>query len=287
MMKMKYSVVLATLATDGGDVWKKDREVLETVAHAGFDCVEIDAEPDRIPRQRYKEVTEIATSLGLKIASLLGAWGGSHAGEDRDLASTDEAVRANAVGYAKKCVDLAADFGRPVFGVGCCPFRPVYPSCPVPLEVVRRNFIKSVQEVAEYAAQKQVPLALEGINRFEAYPGFMNHVSDVAGVIDEIGGDNLGVLADLFHINIEDASVTDALLLAGRRLMHIHLSDSNHMAPGTAHIDFLQLIRTLRGIGYQGYMSLNCMPVKPDWRTLLQRSIRYMKQLEEASLPVV
>jgi len=41
-MKMKYSVVLTTLATTGGNVWDKPQEVLETVARAGFDGVDID-----------------------------------------------------------------------------------------------------------------------------------------------------------------------------------------------------------------------------------------------------
>jgi len=55
----------------------------------------------------------MATSLGLKISFLFGVWGYCHAAEKRNLASPDAAIRANAVAYAKKCVDLAATFYDP------------------------------------------------------------------------------------------------------------------------------------------------------------------------------
>jgi len=280
-MKMKYSVVLTTLATTGGNVWDKPQEVLETVAGAGFDGVDIDTEPDKIPSKKFQEVCGMAASLGLKIPAVVGAWGGWHAGEDRNLGSNDESVRQHALNYANKCIDLAAGLGGPVLEICCCPFRPEYPMSSEPLEAVRRNFVKSVREIAAHADERKVQVALEPLNRFEGYAGFMNSVQDAVSVIEESGAANVGVLADLFHINIEDTSLSDALRLAGRRLMHVHLADSNRAAPGTGHIDFLQLIRTLRSTGYQGYLSLDCVPAKPDWKTLLQRSITYMKQLEK------
>ncbi|MBM3774147.1 MAG: sugar phosphate isomerase/epimerase [Acidobacteria bacterium] len=280
-MKMKYSVVLATLATTGGNVWEKPREVLEAIAGAGFDGVDLDAEPDRIPAKKFEEVRSLAASLGLKVPALVAAWGGWHAGEDRDLGSSDEAVRRHSVGYANKCIDLAAGMGGPVIEICCCPFRPEYPMSSAPLDAVRRNFVKSLREIGAHAAQRKVPVALEALNRFEGYAGFMNSVSDAVGVIAEAGNGSVGVLADLFHINIEDTSPSDALRTAGPRLMHVHMADSNRAAPGTGHIDFLQLLRTLRSMGYTGYLSLDCVPAKPDWKTLLQRSITYMKQLEQ------
>ena len=57
-MSHKYSVVLANLAEDGGDVWKKPREVLEAVAEAGYDGVDLDAEPDRIPEEGTRGTQE-------------------------------------------------------------------------------------------------------------------------------------------------------------------------------------------------------------------------------------
>ena len=80
-MGHKYSVILCTLASTGGNVWEKPREVLEAVAEAGYDGVDLDAEPDRIEASRFNEVKEMAFSLGLKVPALIGAWAPWHAGK--------------------------------------------------------------------------------------------------------------------------------------------------------------------------------------------------------------
>ena len=50
----------------------------------------------------------------------------------------------------------------------------------------------------------------------------------------------------------------------------------------TGHIDFVQMLRTLKAINYQGYMAVDCVPHLPDWKTSLVQSIKTMKQLEQA-----
>ena len=81
MAQLKYSVIVDTLATFGLDIWEQPREVLELVKNAGYDGIDLTAEPDRIEIERYREIAEIARSMGLEIAALLGAWATWHAGE--------------------------------------------------------------------------------------------------------------------------------------------------------------------------------------------------------------
>ncbi len=281
-MAHKYSVILVTLAGDGGNVWEKPQEVLETVAAAGYDGVDLDAEPDRIDPQEFNKVASMAASLGLKVPALICAWGGWHAGEVRDLASSDESVRSYAVRYAQKCIDLAAGLDEPpLLEIAAVPPVSEYPVTSVPRAVLRRNFVQSARELADYAAPRGVDVAIEPINRFEGYAGFLNSIVEAKSIADEVGADNLGVLADFFHVNIEDASLTDTLRLAADKLMCIHLADNNRQAPGTGHIDFLQVIRTLNAMGYGGYLSLDAVPAKPDWKTLVKSSIGFMKQMEQ------
>ena len=281
-MAHKYSVILVTLAGDGGNVWERPQEVLETVAAAGYDGVDLDAEPDRIDPQEFNKVASLAASLGLKVPALICAWGGWHAGEVRDLASSDESVRSYAVRYAQKCIDLAAGLDEPpLLEIAAVPPVSEYPVTSVPRAVLRRNFVQSARELADYAAPRGVDVAIEPINRFEGYAGFLNSIVEAKSIADEVGVDNLGVLADFFHVNIEDASLTDTLRLAADKLMCIHLADNNRQAPGTGHIDFLQVIRTLNAMGYGGYLSLDAVPAKPDWKTLVKSSIGFMKQMEQ------
>ncbi len=283
-MAHKYSVILVTLASDGGNVWERPGEVLETVAEAGYDGVDLDAEPDRIDPEQFSEVASMAASLGLKIPALICAWGGWHAGEVRDLASSDESVRSYAVSYTKKCVDLAASLDEPpLIEIAAVPPESEYPVTSVPRPTLRRNFVKSTREIGAYAAPRGVRVGIEPINRFEGYAGFLNSIVEAKSVAAEVGLENVGVLADFFHVNIEDGALTDTLRLAGESLMCIHLADNNRQAPGTGHIDFLQVIRTLNTMGYSGYLSLDAVPARPDWKTLVKSSIHFMKQMEETA----
>ena len=75
--------------------------------------------------------------------------------------------------------------------------------------------------------------------------------------------------------------MTEALRLAGDKLMHIHLADSNRQAPGIGHIDFYDVVRTLNSMHYQGFFAVDSVPVKPDWKSLLRDSITFMKQVEQ------
>ena len=283
-MEHKYSVILVTLAGDGGNVWERPREVLETVANAGYDGVDLDAEPDRIEPQQFNEVASLAASLGLKVPALICAWGGWHAGEVRDLASSDESVRSYAVRYTQKCIDLAASLDEPpLIEIAAVPPHSEYPVTSVPRPTLRRNFVKSTREIGAYAAPRGVRVAIEPINRFEGYAGFLNSIMEAKSIADEVGADNVGVLADFFHVNIEDAALADTLRLAGDSLMCIHLADSNRQAPGTGHLDFLHVVRALNAMGYSGYLSLDAVPAKPDWKTLVKSSIHFMKQMEQTA----
>ncbi len=126
-------------------------------------------------------------------------------------------------------------------------------------------------------------MAIEPINRFEGYAGFLNSIIEAKSIVDEVDVDNLGLLADFFHVNIEDGALGETLRLAGDRLMHVHLADSNRQTPGTGHIDFLQVIRTLNAIGFSGYLSLDTVPARPDWKTVVEVSIQFMKQMESTA----
>ena len=142
--------------------------------------------------------------------------------------------------------------------------------------------MKSVTELCEYAAERNAAIAIESVNRFEGYPGFANTIQDSLNFVEEIGADNLGVLADLFHNNIEEASLPAALRLAGDKLMHVHLADSNRMIPGSGHIDFKAVVAALKEIGFDGYIALDAFPVRMELERYLEHSIQYMKSIEQA-----
>jgi sugar phosphate isomerase/epimerase len=283
-MGLKYSVVLNTLNTGdtGCSVWTHPREMLKTISDAGYDGVDMDGEPDRIDRQQFNEVRDLALSMGLEVPAILGAWAPWHCGEERDLCSPDESVRQRGVRYAKCAVDLAAEFEQPpLFQLCACPIKNEYPLSLTPIDTLRRQFVKSAAEIVAYAEPKGVNIAIEPINKFEGHAGFLNAIPEALSIIDEIGACNLGVQADFFHMNMADGHCIDTLRLTEGRLMHIHLAESNRALLGTGHLDFAGIVQTLKAMSFTGYLSMDSLPAKPDWKTVLKQGISYMKQMEQ------
>ena len=279
-MGLKYSVIFDTLSMFGEDVFEKPQRILESISKAGFDGVDICG--DKVDLKKLREIRNIADSLGLKVAAILGAWAAWHAGEERDLAASDDKVRMKAVNYANKCIDKAADLGVEVFEICVAPGINTYPVSKVPIEILKENFTNSTIDICRNAETHNITVVLEPINRFEGYPGFMNSLVEAVKILNTIDIGNLGVMGDLFHMNIEDVSIPEALRYAGKTLKLIHLADSNRQLPGTGHIDFKAMIRALKYIGFSGYMSLDCLPPGPDLKTYLESTMDFMRTMESA-----
>ena len=283
-MDMKYSVVLNTLNTgdNGCSVWEHPHEVLQTIADAGYDGIDMDAEPDRIDRNRFNEVRDLAFSMGLKVPALLGAWAPWHCGEERDLCSTDETIRMRGVGYSKRAIDLAAEFEQPpLFQLCACPIENEYPLASTPIDTLRQQFVKSTMEIVAYAAPKGVNIAIEPINKFEGQAGFLNAIPEALSIVDEIAADNLGVQADFYHMNMADGNLIETLRLMEGKLMHVHLAESNRYILGTGHLDFAAILQTLKELNFTAYLSLDSVPAKPDWKTVVEQGISYLKKMEQ------
>jgi len=80
----------------------------------------------------------------------------------------------------------------------------------------------------------------------------------------ETGLRNGGVMADTFHMNIEERSISGAILAYGNLLNHVHLSDSNRLAPGLGHVDFAEVLQALVEVGYGGSMAFELIPSLPN-----------------------
>ena len=109
--------------------------------------------------------------------------------------------------------------------------------------------------------QYKVPLLLEPLNRYET--NMVNNLDAGAGLIQGLATKNVLLLADLFHMNIEEANPPAALRAATGLIGHVHFVDSNRRAAGLGHLDFLPIAEALRAMGYDGFASAEVLPY-PD-----------------------
>lgn len=224
----------------------------ERLARLGYDAMEVEGEPDR---HDPGEVKKAADDAGLEISSVCPNFT-----PDRDLSHPDAERRKTAQRYLRDLAGFAAEVGAPLFIV--CPTaygRVAHVADP---GEEWRWAVEGVREAGEYAASLGVDLSLECWNRYGTY--MLNRLDEGARMWGETGLQNGGVMADTFHMNIEERSVAEAIRETGDLLNHVHFSDSNRLAPGLGHVDFAEVLRALGGIGYRGYLSFELIPTLPN-----------------------
>jgi D-psicose/D-tagatose/L-ribulose 3-epimerase len=95
-----------------------------------------------------------------------------------------------------------------------------------------------------------VTLAIEPINRFEI--DLINTCAQAKKMIKDVDHPNVKIHLDTFHMNIEEKSFYDAIVLAGKDLAHIHACENDRGAPGSGVIDWADVAKGLKKVGYKG-----------------------------------
>jgi len=248
-------------------------EAFDLAARLGYDGVELHLRhPTDIDRVGVKALI-VRTGLGVPT---LGT--GMAAGEDGlTFADDDAQIRRRAVELIKAHIDLAGELGAAVtigliWGwLGKDPTRRASRLAAA---------LDCLRECCQTADQAGVTLLIEGVNRYESdYP---NTVDDCLEIIRAVGAANLRLLADTFHMNIEESDMAASIRRAGALLGHVHLVDSNRRAPGHGHIDMAAIIRALSQIGYNGYLSLEVLPLPTPERAAEDGYVFASKLLHEA-----
>ena len=201
------------------------------------------------------------------------ATGQSYYSDGWALTTDDPDVRARLDDRMLRMVDLAVRWKAPVVIGGV---RGILAGSESDQCDQYRRAVESVQRYAEYARSLEVSLAVEPINRYET--NLLNTIDQAMRFIDEVDLDNVGLLADTFHMNIEEADLAQALRSAGGRLLHVQFTDSNRLAAGWGHINFRELASVLREVGYEGYLSTESLPV-PDSEAAARQAVECFRSL--------
>ena len=231
------------------------RQALRQVKTAGYDGVELAiTDPARLNPDTIKEALD---SEGLRLLSI--TTGQAAALEGLSLTSPDEQIRHRTIERIEAHMDFAERFGAVVI-VGSLRGA----------DGDSELLVETLRECARHAPK--VRLALEPLNRYESR--LLNTVADALAVVEQVGAENLGILADTFHANIEERDIGQAFRAAADRLFHVHLADSNRFVPGYGHLDFKQVWDALDTIGYQQSLVLEPLP-RPNAEALLEAAARF------------
>lgn len=249
----------------------------------GYDGIEFAAEPYTADQER---MVSLLKKYNMICTSLCGIFP-----EERDLTSGDPKIADKAIQYVKDSVDYAVKVGAPYMIIVPSPVGRV--SLPVGscYEQLWENAKKNILAAADYAASRNVRLAIEAVNRYETF--FVNTLSKAYQLVKEMNHPAVGIMADMFHMSLEENNIGASLRMIKDKLMHVHIADNTREAAGLGNTNFKEMFYVLRDVGYQGPMTMEFMPrlANPyasgemDTKSQImdgyaEQAIRYMKSLE-------
>ncbi|MEM1354566.1 MAG: sugar phosphate isomerase/epimerase family protein [Planctomycetota bacterium] len=235
-------------------------------AAAGFDAVEVFVpSSDPLP-----ELAGLLEQHNLKLAAI--GTGAGWVKHRLSLTDADDDQRAKAVAYVKGVIDLAAQYDAPAI-IGSMQGRS---GEGVSHEQAIEYLQDTLNALGPYAKDKGQPLFYEPLNRYET--NLFNTLAEGVEVLGSLSTDNIKLLADLFHMNIEEADLPRAIRDAGAHVGHVHFVDSNRRAAGLGHMDHAPIVAALKDIGYDGYLCAEAFPL-PDADTCANTTIQIIKQL--------
>jgi D-psicose/D-tagatose/L-ribulose 3-epimerase len=208
-------------------------------AEAGLDFVEIP-----LLRPESMDITATRALLdryGIGCTCSLGLPKAAH------LPSAPEKAQS----FLESAVDVAAGLEAPVLcGVlyahlGTLTGRP-------PEQEELEDVARVLKNVARYAAEREVSLGVEAVNRYETY--LINLAEQANAMLDRVGEPNVFVHLDTYHMNIEEKGFYEPIVATGPRMHYIHLSESDRGTPGTGNVHWDEVFRSLKAIDYDGYL---------------------------------
>ncbi len=230
-------------------------QTLRRIAAAGYDGVEIPGEPDR---WEPAEVRRALRDAGLAPLALTASCMVPQT--PRDLAHPDPAIRRQAVRYIIDCLRFAEAIGAPLVQM--------LPSGETRLAPIAsradewRWSVDGMREAAAEAERTGVQVAIEPLNRYEAY--LVTTVDDALAYLADVGSQSVGMTVDVFHANIEEANVAAAIRRAGPAMCHLHLADTNRQGLGRGHLNLDAVLAAAAAAGYRGAAVLEVTPPGPD-----------------------
>jgi sugar phosphate isomerase/epimerase len=243
----------------------------ESFAHAaslGFDAVELFLPgPDFVS---VDEVLALADANHLSIAAV-----GTGAGMLRygySITDMDEVKREAAIEFVLSMIDFGGRLGAPAI-LGSMQGKT---AAGMDRSEALDLLASGLRRCDERAAHHGVKFIYEPLNRYET--DLFNRLPEAARFLDEHRLGNVVLLADLFHMNIEESDVPQSIRDAGHRIGHVHFADSNRHAIGYGHSNAETAVAALNEIGYRGYLSAEILPL-PDSMTAARQTIQSIRSL--------
>jgi sugar phosphate isomerase/epimerase len=234
----------------------------DTAQRLGYDGIELRGHGGHRIRERLPELHRarrdgvVMRTVCVDMAHFIGAF-------DADL-------RRDAVANLRTQLSVIAEIGGSsamtpaAYGMFSRRLPPFVP--PRDPDGDREVLLDGLGELGRHAEAEGVRILLEPLNRYEDH--MVNRLEQAVELAAATGLASVGVVADAYHMNIEEPDPAAALVAAADRLAHVQVSDSNRLEPGAGHLDWAAFLAALERIGYAGDLAVECRLSGPPEQAL-------------------
>lgn len=227
------------------EVSEKLFPVLDRLKEIGYDGVEfLIGSPDE---SAYKSLGDHARNIGLDVTCVFVL------GKEENPINPSAEVRAKGLDRIKWAIDRSHDLHSNII---CGPFHSAFATFAQhePQDQEYGWSAEVLHAAGEYAAQADIILALEALNRFECY--LCNTMKQLSHLVTKADHPNVQAMFDTHHANMEEKKLADAIHTIAPLLAHVHISENDRGTPGDGHVPWDETFSTLSKINYQGWLTI-------------------------------
>jgi D-psicose/D-tagatose/L-ribulose 3-epimerase len=226
--------------------WDADfHPYVDKVADLGFDILEVNGGTiANMTAAERRSLMDHANARGITLSYCIGL------PAQFDVASPEDATRKRGLGLLEQIIKGMGEMGGGNLGGIIYSYWPAtLPEGAQKQPYVDRS-IASMKQAAKVAADHNVVLNMEVVNRFEQF--ILNTCDEALDYVKQVGSPHVKIMLDTFHMNIEEDHIGEAVVKAGSYLGHLHIGENNRRPPGYGHIPWDELAQAINKIGYKG-----------------------------------
>jgi sugar phosphate isomerase/epimerase len=277
---MRYGIVISVSKTKFGPVvFREDlKNNMLQASKIGYDAIELAVKnPGEV---NVDEVKGLLEKHNL-IIPVIGT-GQIYFDEGLSFSDPDEIIRNKAIERVNEIIKLAKNFNSSIIiGLIRGTISSNKDNFQEEFELAENRIAACMQKCLSFSEKMDTNFLIEPLIRYNS--NIFTKIEDVKKFLKKFSGKldlgRIGVLADTYHMNVEEKIIHESLGKNSKLIKHIHFADSNRLAPGFGHIDFQIILRELKKINYNGIISFEILPL-PTPVISAKKALDYIKNIE-------
>lgn len=247
----------------------------------GYGGIEIDpsqlgADPAALSPAERKEIRHLMEGEGLRyvgLHSFLKAPSGLH------LTTPDAVVRVRSWEYFGRLIDLAADLGeKPVMVLGSSKQRAAIGETTP--ELAAERLTEGLAGLAPHAEKRDVTILMEPLAPHQCNVVIV--LAEAMKIVRAVNSVAVQTILDTHNTAAEKMPLDQLIREYFPWIRHVHLNELDGKRPGAGTFPFAVALRTLRELGYRGWLSVEVFDFRPDGETVARLAFEYLKKRRNA-----